>query len=62
MGQSLVRVARGGVVLMRREPVVVLRVIVIAVGVRVQQRHGAGRRDQRGDEQQRQGAVHMPSL
>lgn len=62
MSDTVAWMARRRVVLMRGKAVVVLRVIVIAVGVRVQPRHGAGRRDQRGDEQQRQGAVHMPSL
>ena len=58
----VVRSSRWRVVLMSRQPVMVLRVIVIAVGVRVQQRHDAGRRDQRRTEQQRQDAMHMSSL
>ena len=59
---AVVRSSRWRVVLMSRQPVMVLRVIVIAVGVRVQQRHDAGRRDQRRNEQQRQDAMHMSSL
>jgi hypothetical protein len=47
---------------MSRQPVVVLRVIVIVVDVRVQQRRQTGRRNQRWDEQQRQHAVHTLSL
>ena len=62
MSEPVVRMARWGVVLMRRKSVVVLRVIVTAVGVRVQQRRQTERRDQRRDEQQRQDAVHIPSL
>ena len=45
-------------VLMGRQTVLVLGVIVIIVGVRVQQWHDAGRRDLRREEQQRQHAVH----
>ena len=59
---SVVRMSRWRVVLMRRKAVVVLRVIVLAVGVRVQQRGETGRRNQRRDEQQRQDAVHASSL
>ena len=62
MSHPVVRTARCRVVLVSREPVVVLRVIVIVVGVRVQQRRQTGRRNQRRDEQQRQDAVHRLSL
>jgi hypothetical protein len=51
MSRSIVQWARREVVVVSRESVVVLRVIVIAVGVRVQQRRPAGRRDERRDEQ-----------
>ena len=54
MGHIVVGMAGRGVVLMSREPVAMLRMIVIAVDVRVQQRRHAGRRHQRRDEQQRQ--------
>jgi uncharacterized membrane protein len=60
--QSIVGMACGSVVIMRCGPVVVLRVVVIAVGVRVQHRRPTERRNQRRDEQQRQDAVHTPSL
>jgi hypothetical protein len=50
--------ARRRVVLMSRKAVMVFGMIVIDVGVRVQQRHDPERRNQRGDEQQRQDAVH----
>ena len=62
MSDAVLRMARRRGVLMRGKTVVVLRVIVIAVGVRVQQRRQTDRRNQRRDEQQREDAVHMPSL
>ena len=62
MSDTVAWMARCRVVLMRGKAVVVLRVIVIAVGVRVQQRRQTDRRNQRRDEQQREDAVHMPSL
>jgi hypothetical protein len=62
MSDSIVAMASGRVVLMSGEPVVVLRVIVIVVGVRVQQRGHARGRNQGRDEQQRQGAVHTLSV
>jgi hypothetical protein len=43
---------------MNGKPVVVLRMIVIPIGVGVQRKRHARRRDQRRDEQQRQDAVH----
>jgi hypothetical protein len=49
-------------VLVSGKPVMVLRMIVIGVGVGVQQGHHAGSRNQRRDEQQRQDAVHELSL
>jgi hypothetical protein len=56
-------VMRGsGVVLVDSEPVVVLRMIVIDVGVDVRRRRHAGGRHQRRDEQDAQGAVHGISL
>jgi hypothetical protein len=52
MSHSFVRrMVRWRLVLMSREPVLVLRVAVIAVSVRVQQRRRTERRNQRGDEQ-----------
>jgi hypothetical protein len=62
MSHSVVRMARCRVVLVSREPVVVLRVIVIGVGVCVQQRRQRIRRNQRRDEQRRQDTVHTVSL
>lgn len=49
--RSVVSCARDELVAVSRESVVMLRMIVIAVGVRMQQRRPAGRRDQRRDEQ-----------
>lgn len=49
---------RRGVVLVSGKPVMMLRMIVIVVGVGVEQRHHAGRRNQRRDEQRCQGAMH----
>ena len=46
------------VMFMSRKPMVMLRMIVIVVGVGVQHRHHAGRRNQHMDEQQRQDTVH----
>lgn len=62
MSPSVVRMTWRRVVLMRRGPMTVLRVIVAVVGVRVQQRRQARRHNQRRDEQQRQGAVHVVSV
>lgn len=60
--RSVVRTVCRRMVPVHRQPMVVLRMIVIAVCVRVQQRRQSGRRNQRRDEQQRQGAVHDVSL
>jgi hypothetical protein len=46
------------VVLVSGKPVMVLRMIVMVVGVGMEQRHHAGRRNQRRDEQRRQGPMH----
>jgi len=46
------------VVLVSGKPVMMLRMIVIVVGVGMEQRHHAGRRNQRRDEQRCQGAMH----
>lgn len=62
MSPPVVRMGRRHFVLMRRESVVMLGVIVIAVGVRVERRRQGERRKERRDEQQRQDAVHSPSL
>jgi len=62
MCRSVIRMARFGVVLVDGQPVVVLGVVVIVVGVRVQQRRHTRRHHQRRDEQQRQGAVHTVSV
>ena len=62
VSSAAVRRRRRRVVPMGGRPVMVLRMIVIGVGVGVQQRHHAGRRHQRRDEKQRQHAVHPPSL
>ena len=62
MSHSVVGIARWRVVRMSREPMMVLRMVVILVGVRVQQRRHAERRNQRRDEQQRCNAVHKLSL
>jgi hypothetical protein len=45
-----------------RKPVVVLRMIVIVIGVRVERGRHTGRSNQGRDEQQRQDAVHGISL
>ena len=58
MRRSVIGMVRRRVVLVGRQSVVVLRVVVIVVGVRVEQGRDARRREQRWDEQQRQGAVH----
>lgn len=52
------RTRRCPVVVMNGKPMVVLRMIVIRIGVGVQGKRHARRRDQRGNEQQRQDAVH----
>jgi hypothetical protein len=62
VGSSVVRMRRLRVVLVGGKPVVVLRMIVIVVDVRVQQRRHAGRRNQRRGKQQRQHAMHTLSL
>jgi hypothetical protein len=62
MSHPIVRMTWHCIVLMSRKPMMVLRVIVIVVGVRVQQRRHTRRRNQRRDEQQRQGAVHTFSV
>lgn len=62
VSRSVVRMRRPRVVLVGGRPVVVLRMIVIVVGVRVEQRRHAGRHNQRRDEQQHQSAVHQLSL
>ena len=58
MGRVVVAVCDDPVMLVSREPVVVLRMIVVVVDVSVQQGHGPRRGDQRRNEQQRQRAVH----
>lgn len=62
MSYAVVLMARCRVVLMNGKPVVVLGVIVIVIGMRVEQRRHTERRDQRRNEQQCCGAVHQLSL
>lgn len=62
MSRSVVPCPRDELVAVSRESMVVLGMIVIAVGVRVQQRRSADRRDQRRDEQYYQDALHRLSL
>ena len=56
--RSLPGVTVGHLVLVGRQPVVVLWVIVPIVGMRVQRGGDSRRRDHRSDEKQRQRAVH----
>jgi hypothetical protein len=51
MSRSVILMGRCGVVLVSGQPVMVLGVVVIVVGVRVQQRRHTRRRNQRRDEQ-----------
>jgi len=62
MSRWVIRMVPCRVVLVGGQPVVVLGVVVIVVGVRVQRRRQTGRRNQRRDEQQRQDAAHTVSL
>jgi hypothetical protein len=62
MSRSVIRMARCGVVLVGGQPVLVLWVVVIVEGVRVQRRRHTTRRNQRRDEQYRQSAVHPVSV
>lgn len=62
MSRSVIRMARCGVVLVGGQPVLVLWVVVIVVGVGVQQRRHTRRRNQRRDEQQPQSTVHTVSV
>jgi len=62
LSRSVIRLAPRGLVRVGGQPVVVLGVVVIAVGVRVQPRRQAGGRSQRKDEQQRQDAAHPLSV
>ena len=58
MRRAVFAVRDDTVMLVSRETVVVLRMIVVVVEVSVQQGQRGRRRDQRGNEQQRQRAVH----
>jgi hypothetical protein len=58
MSCSVIRMRRLGVVLVKGKRVNVLRMIVVIIGVGVEQRPHAGSRNQRRDEQRCQGAVH----
>ena len=60
--RSVIGVVRRRGVLVGRQPMAMLRVIVAVVGVRVEQDRHARRREQRRDEQQRQGADHTVSV
>lgn len=59
---AIFRMCRLRVVLVGGKPVMVFRVIVIVVGVGVQQRRHARGRNQRRDEQRCQGAMHTMSV
>jgi hypothetical protein len=58
VNRSVVRVRWFGVMLVSGGPVVMLRMIVIVIGVGMEPRHHAGRRNQRRNEQHCEGAMH----
>jgi hypothetical protein len=62
MGNSVIGMGGHAVVHMGRQPMVVLGMIVIVVGVRVERGHSAGHPNQCRNEQQRQDTVHTISL